>query len=69
MLTEPVFNFPNVQDAYDEVVFETFEFASYYRTTGALRILSLRYLTCAISSSALSCLISASPNVESTFGH
>ncbi|KAJ3043539.1 Actin- protein 6, partial [Rhizophlyctis rosea] len=33
LLTEPCFNLPNIQQTYDEIVFEEFEFSSYRRST------------------------------------
>ena len=33
VMTEPYFNLPNIQDQYDQLVFEEYEFASYYRCT------------------------------------
>lgn len=36
VVTEPVFNLPNVQDHYDQIVFEEYEFQSYLRCPGAL---------------------------------
>lgn len=35
LVTEPVFNLPNVQDHYDQIVFEEYEFQSYLRCPGA----------------------------------
>ncbi|EIW74652.1 actin-related protein Arp6 [Coniophora puteana RWD-64-598 SS2] len=35
LITEPYFNLPNVQDVYDQFVFEEYEFRSYYRCTPA----------------------------------
>ncbi|KXN84331.1 Actin-like protein ARP6 [Leucoagaricus sp. SymC.cos] len=35
LLTEPYFNLPNIQDVYDQFVFEEYEFQSYYRCTPA----------------------------------
>ncbi|KDQ62817.1 hypothetical protein JAAARDRAFT_122230 [Jaapia argillacea MUCL 33604] len=35
LITEPYFNLPNVQDVYDQFVFEEYEFHSYYRCTPA----------------------------------
>ncbi|KAJ3574134.1 hypothetical protein NP233_g1962 [Leucocoprinus birnbaumii] len=35
LLTEPYFNLPNVQDVYDQLVFEEYEFQSYFRCTSA----------------------------------
>ncbi|KAI9321391.1 actin-related protein Arp6 [Dichotomocladium elegans] len=32
LLTEPCFNLPNIQEAYDQIIFEEYEFASCYRT-------------------------------------
>ncbi|CAB4415874.1 unnamed protein product [Rhizophagus irregularis] len=32
LITEPCFNLPNVQQNYDEVIFEAYEFEAYYRT-------------------------------------
>ncbi|KAI9101969.1 actin-like protein ARP6 [Phlyctochytrium arcticum] len=34
-LTEPYFNFPNIRRSYDEVVFEEYGFAQYFRTSAA----------------------------------
>lgn len=34
LITEPVFNLPNVQDHHDQIVFEEYEFASYLRAPG-----------------------------------
>lgn len=31
LITEPYFNLPNLQDVYDQFVFEEYEFQSYYR--------------------------------------
>lgn len=33
LITEPYFNLPNIQDVYDQFVFEEYEFDSYYRCT------------------------------------
>ncbi len=33
LITEPYFNLPNVQDIYDQFVFEEYEFRSYFRCT------------------------------------
>ncbi|KAL1928194.1 hypothetical protein VTP01DRAFT_3110 [Rhizomucor pusillus] len=33
LITEPCFNLPNIQEAYDQIIFEEYEFASCYRTT------------------------------------
>lgn len=33
LMTEPYFNLPNIQDVYDQLVFEEYEFQSYYRCT------------------------------------
>lgn len=35
LLTEPYFNLPNIQDVYDQFVFEEYEFQSYFRCTPA----------------------------------
>ncbi|KAL0574881.1 Actin-related protein 6, partial [Marasmius crinis-equi] len=35
ILTEPYFNLPNIQEVYDQFVFEEYEFSSYYRCTPA----------------------------------
>ncbi|KAH9949784.1 actin family [Amylocystis lapponica] len=35
LITEPYFNLPNIQDVYDQFVFEEYEFQSYYRCTPA----------------------------------
>ncbi|KAF9065180.1 actin family [Rhodocollybia butyracea] len=35
VLTEPYFNLPNIQDVYDQFVFEEYEFLSYHRCTPA----------------------------------
>ncbi|RIA82976.1 actin family [Glomus cerebriforme] len=32
LITEPCFNLPNVQQNYDEIIFEAYEFEAYYRT-------------------------------------
>jgi len=34
VVTEPVLELPNIQDAYDEIIFEDFGFPSYLRKTG-----------------------------------
>ncbi|GAA5980133.1 hypothetical protein JCM11641_006924 [Rhodosporidiobolus odoratus] len=34
LVTEPVFNLPNVQEHYDQIVFEEYEFVSYLRAPG-----------------------------------
>ena len=34
LITEPVFNLPNVQDAYDQILFEEYNFASCLRSPG-----------------------------------
>jgi actin-related protein len=36
LITEPYFNLPNIQDVYDQFVFEEYEFRSYYRCTREL---------------------------------
>jgi actin-related protein 6 len=33
LMTEPYFNLPNVAETYDQMVFEEWEYASYYRCT------------------------------------
>jgi actin-related protein len=33
LITEPYFNLPNIQDVYDQMIFEEYEFAAYYRST------------------------------------
>ena len=33
LVTEPYFNLPNVAETYDQMIFEEWEFASYYRCT------------------------------------
>lgn len=33
LITEPYFNLPNIQDVYDQMIFEEYEFSSYYRCT------------------------------------
>jgi len=38
LITEPYFNLPNIQDVYDQFVFEEYEFQSYYRCTPAAMI-------------------------------
>ncbi|KAF9257152.1 actin-related protein Arp6 [Marasmius fiardii PR-910] len=38
ILTEPYFNLPNIQEVYDQFVFEEYEFPSYYRCTPAFLI-------------------------------
>ncbi|KAI0917058.1 hypothetical protein AcW2_007289 [Taiwanofungus camphoratus] len=38
LMTEPYFNLPNIQDVYDQLVFEEYEFQSYYRCTPAALI-------------------------------
>ena len=35
LVTEPVLNLPNVQQNYDQIIFEEFEFQSYLRIPGA----------------------------------
>ncbi|KAK7054441.1 Actin-related protein 6 [Paramarasmius palmivorus] len=35
VLTEPYFNLPNIQEVYDQFIFEEYEFSSYYRCTPA----------------------------------
>ncbi|KAF9527514.1 actin-domain-containing protein [Crepidotus variabilis] len=40
LLTEPYFNLPNIQDIYDQMIFEEYEFHSYYRCTPASMISS-----------------------------
>jgi actin-related protein len=34
MITEPYMNLPNVQEIYDQFVFEEYGFRSYYRCSG-----------------------------------
>ena len=38
LLTEPVLNLPNVQEHYDQIVFEEYDFASYLRCPGAFSV-------------------------------
>jgi actin-related protein 6 len=47
LLTEPVFNLPNVQESYDQIVFEEYGFASYARQSCApiSRLVPRRLLT------------------------
>ncbi|KAF8625937.1 hypothetical protein AX17_006663 [Amanita inopinata Kibby_2008] len=35
LITEPYFNLPNIQEVYDQFIFEEYEFQSYYRCTPA----------------------------------
>ncbi|KAF8886226.1 actin-related protein Arp6 [Gymnopilus junonius] len=35
LITEPYFNLPNIQDTYDQLIFEEYEFDSYYRCAPA----------------------------------
>ncbi|CCL99741.1 uncharacterized protein FIBRA_01763 [Fibroporia radiculosa] len=35
LITEPYFNLPNIQEVYDQFVFEEYDFQSYYRCTPA----------------------------------
>lgn len=44
VVTEPVFNLPNVQEHYDQIVFEEYEFDSYLRVPGELQLSSLSSL-------------------------
>lgn len=41
LLTEPVMNLPNVQEHYDQIVFEEYDFASYLRCPGAFSVSTL----------------------------
>jgi actin-related protein 6 len=34
MITEPYFNLPNIQEVYDQFIFEEYGFKSYYRCAG-----------------------------------
>jgi actin-related protein len=34
MITEPYMNLPNIQEIYDQFVFEEYGFQSYYRSAG-----------------------------------
>lgn len=36
LVTEPYFNLPNIAETYDQMIFEEWEFASYFRCTRAL---------------------------------
>lgn len=38
LVTEPYFNLPNIAETYDQMVFEEWEFASYYRCTRMSRL-------------------------------
>lgn len=38
LITEPYFNLPNIQNVYDQFVFEEYEFHSYYRCTRKCQI-------------------------------
>ncbi|KAI0770071.1 actin-like protein Arp6 [Fomes fomentarius] len=38
LITEPYFNLPNIQDVYDQFMFEEYEFRSYYRCSPAALI-------------------------------
>lgn len=44
LVTEPYFNLPNIQDTYDQLVFEEYEFAAYYRCTRASASPPVRFL-------------------------
>ncbi|SRR6266576_6367732 len=37
LITEPYFDLPNIQEVYDQFVFEEYEFQSYHRCTRTLR--------------------------------
>lgn len=37
LVTEPYFNLPNICETYDQMVFEEWEFQSYFRSTGRCR--------------------------------
>lgn len=36
LVTEPYFNLPNIAETYDQMIFEEFEFQSYFRCTREL---------------------------------
>jgi len=38
VVTEPVLDLPILQDSYDQIIFEEYEFDSYYRATGNVDI-------------------------------
>lgn len=40
LITEPYFNLPNIQDVYDQFVFEEYEFHSYHRCTRKFNVLA-----------------------------
>ena len=46
-MTEPYFNLPNIAETYDQMIFEEWEFDSYFRSTGTSRLMSLHCLTLA----------------------
>ena len=48
LITEPYFNLPNIQDVYDQFMFEEYEFRSYFRCTRLFvskRSLKLKLIT------------------------
>lgn len=46
-MTEPYFNLPNIQETYDQMVFEEWEFDSYYRCTREPTASTLKLTTAA----------------------
>lgn len=38
LITEPYFNLPNIQDVYDQFIFEEYEFKAYHRCTRELHL-------------------------------
>ncbi|CEQ39373.1 SPOSA6832_00899, partial [Sporobolomyces salmonicolor] len=52
VVTEPVLNLPNVQEHYDQIVFEEYEFDSYLRVPGKQQLSQHRSLTFRLKQSA-----------------
>ena len=61
LMTEPYFNLPNLQDVYDQFIFEEYEFQSYYRCTRR----SMRYRGLAVANFERSGLVNSIQQVIS----
>ncbi|PCH39816.1 actin-like protein ARP6 [Wolfiporia cocos MD-104 SS10] len=56
LITEPYFNLPNIQEVYDQFVFEEYEFQSYYRCTPA-SLLPYSEIFNSVNSTSPECLL------------
>lgn len=67
ILTEPLFNLPNIQTSYDQMIFEEYEFQSYCRTVSPM--LAMRNDTSALDLGAMAAVCSLIVETGYSFTH